>query len=186
MADSRPHRAPSHAALVAAGIFLSRVFGLIRQRVLGHYLGLGDGSDAFGAAFRIPNLLQNLLGEGVLSASFIPVYARLRAEGRDEDAERVASAVFGLLALVTSVVVLAGVLAAGPLTDLLVPGWTGAKRDLTVRLVRILFPGAGLLVLSAWCLGVLNSHRRFLLPYAAPVVWNLAIIATLLLGGDAA
>lgn len=186
MAAPRPHRSPSHAALVAAGIFFSRIFGLIRQRVLGHYLGLGDGSDAFGAAFRIPNLLQNLLGEGVLSASFIPVYARLRAEGRDEDAERVAGAVFALLALVTSVVVLAGVLAAGPLTDLLVPGWTGAKRDLTVRLVRVLFPGAGLLVLSAWCLGVLNSHRRFLLPYAAPVLWNLAIIATLLLGGDPA
>lgn len=173
-------RPPSHATLVAAGILASRLFGLVRQRVLAHYLGLGDASDAFGAAFRIPNLLQNLLGEGVLSASFIPVYARLRAEGRDAEAERVAGAVFGLVALVTAVIVLAGVLLAAPLTDLIAPGWSGEKRDLTVTLVRLLFPGAGLLVLSAWCLGVLNSHRRFLLSYTAPVVWNLAIIVTLI------
>lgn len=142
------------------------------------------GNDAFTAAFRIPNLLQNLLGEGVLSASFIPVYARLRAEGRDTEARHVADAVFSLLAVVTAAVVLAGVTFAGPLTDLIAPGFEGSARDLTVRLVRILFPGAGLLVLSAWCLGVLNSHRRFFLPYAAPVVWNLAIIITVLVAPE--
>ena len=65
------------------------------------------------------------------------------------------------------------------LTDILAGGFDGEKRALTVRLVRILFPGAGLLVLSAWCLGILNSHRRFLLSYAAPVIWNAAMIATL-------
>jgi putative peptidoglycan lipid II flippase len=173
----------SPAALVAAGIFLSRIFGLVRQRVLAHYLGLSDAGDAFAAAFRIPNLLQNLLGEGVLSASFIPVYARLRAEGRDEAAERVAGAVFGLLALVTAAIVLAGVVLAGPLTDVIAVGFPAGKHDLTVRLVRILFPGAGLLVMSAWCLGVLNSHRRFLLSYTAPVVWNVAIIVSLIVGG---
>jgi putative peptidoglycan lipid II flippase len=151
--------------------------------VLAHYLGLSDSADAVTAAFRIPNLLQNLLGEGVLSASFIPVYARLRAEGRDQDAERVAGAVFGLLALLTALIVLAGVLLAAPLTDLVAPGFTGETRNLTVYLVRILFPATGLLVLSAWCLGVLNSHRKFLLSYAAPVVWNLAIIVTVILLG---
>jgi putative peptidoglycan lipid II flippase len=165
-----------HAALVALGIFLSRIFGLVRQRVLAHYLGLSESADAFSAAFRIPNFLQNLLGEGVLSASFIPVYARLRAEGKEDEADRLANAIFGLLAVVTSLVVLIGVLLAGPLTDAIAGGFEGAKRDLTVRLVRILFPGAGMLVLSAWCLGILNSHRRFLLSYTAPVAWNLAII----------
>jgi len=165
---------------VASGIFLSRIAGLVRQRVLAHYLGLSVGNDAFTAAFRIPNLLQNLLGEGVLSASFIPVYARLRAEGREEESRQVADLVFSFLALVTAVAVLAGVALAGPLTDLVAPGFDGAARDLTIRLVRVLFPGAGLLVLSAWCLGVLNSHRRFFLPYAAPVVWNLGIIVTVL------
>lgn len=166
---------------MAAGIFLSRIFGLVRQRVLAHYLGLSDAADALQAAFRIPNLLQNLLGEGVLSASFIPVYARLRAEGRHTEAEQVANAVFGLLALVASVIVLWGVAAAAPLTDLIAGGFDGEKRDLTIRLVRLLFPGAGLLALSAWCLGILNSHRRFFLSYAAPVVWNLAIIITVIM-----
>ncbi|MEO8634810.1 MAG: murein biosynthesis integral membrane protein MurJ [Gemmatimonadales bacterium] len=170
--------------LVAAGIFLSRIFGLVRQRVLSHFLGLGDAADAFGMAFRIPNFLQNLLGEGVLSASFIPVYARLRAEGDDTEARDAANAVFGLLALTAAVLVLGGMLLADPLTGLLAPTWIGEKRALTVRLVRILFPGAGLFVLSAWCLGVLNSHRRFLLSYAAPVLWNVAIIAAVLFTGS--
>ena len=169
---------------MAAGIFLSRIFGLVRQRVLAHFLGLSDANDAFNAAFRIPNLLQNLLGEGVLSASFIPVYTRLRAEGRDAEAEDVANAVFGLLALATSLIVLLGMLFAGPLTDVIATGFPPAKRALTEQLVRLLFPGAGCLVLSAWCLGVLNSHRRFLLSYAAPVIWNVAIIVTVLLRAD--
>lgn len=178
-----PARSTSAAVLVGTGIFLSRIFGLIRQRVLAHYLGLSDSGDAFQAAFKIPNLLQNLLGEGVLSASFIPVYARLRAEGREADADRVANAVFGLLALFVSIVVLAGVLLAEPLTAFVAPGFEGEKRELTVRLVRILFPGSGFLVFSAWCLGILNSHRRFFLSYTAPIAWNLTIIAAILLWG---
>ena len=171
------------ARLVAAGILLSRLFGLVRQRVTAHYLGTGLAADALAAAFRIPNMLQNLFGEGVLSASFIPVYAKLLAEGRREEAGRVAGAVFTLLALVISVVVLAGVLAAPWLVALIVGGFDADTRALSTRLVRIVFPGLGLLVLSAWCLGVLNSHRRFFLSYVSPVLWNLAIIAALVFAG---
>ncbi len=166
--------------MVAAGIFLSRIAGLVRQRVFAHYFATSDAADAFAAGFRIPNLLQNLFGEGALSASFIPVYAGLRARGDEEGARRVAGAVAGLLGLLVAALVLVGVLAAPVLVDLIAPGFNGAKRDLTVRLVRILFPGAGLLVFSAWCLGILNSHRRFFLSYAAPVIWNAAIITALL------
>src|SRR6185437_6213267 len=137
-------------------------------------------ADAFNAAFRIPNVLQNLFGEGVLSASFIPVYAGLRARGDEAEARRVAGAVAALLGLVTSILVLVGVLLTPALIGLIAPGFEGEKREVTIRLVKILFPGAGLLVLSAWCLGVLNSHRKFFLSYTAPVVWNLAIIATLI------
>jgi putative peptidoglycan lipid II flippase len=165
--------------LVAAGILLSRVMGLVRQRIFSHYFGLYDQADAFIAAVRIPNFLQNLFGEGVLSASFIPVYASLRARGDEREAGHVAGAIGAILALVTSVVVLAGVLLTRYLIDAIAPGFTGEKRELTIRLVRILFPGVGLLVLSAWCLGILNSHRRFFLSYTAPVIWNLAMIAAL-------
>lgn len=174
------------AILVGAGIFLSRVAGLVRERVFAHYFGNSAAADVFRAALKIPNLLQNLFGEGVLSASFIPVYAALLAKKEDEEARRVAGAVFSLLALATSVVVLAGMAAAPLLVDVFTPGFEGEKRDATVRLVRILYPGTGFLVLSAWCLGILNSHRRFFLSYAAPVLWNAAIIGTLVVAGRGA
>src|SRR3989442_614374 len=172
------------AFLVATGILFSRLAGLVRLRVFAYYFGLeSDPADAFNAAFRIPNFLQNLFGEGVLSASFIPVYSRLLADGDEEEAGRVAGAVGALLALTTSIIVLVGVLATPWFIDAIAWGYEGAKRELTIRIVRILFPGAGLLVMSAWCLGILNSHRKFLLSYAAPVMWNAAMIATLLMYG---
>ena len=119
----------------------------------------------------------------MLSASFIPVYVRLLHKDRDE-ARRVAVAVGAILALAVSVVVLLGVLLAPVLVSVFTPGFSGEKRDATIRLARIFFPGSGLLVLSAWCLGVLNSHGRFFLSYSAPVLWNLAIIGALLAFGD--
>jgi putative peptidoglycan lipid II flippase len=170
-----------HAFLVAAGILISRIFGLVRQRYFNKYFGLYDTADAFQSAMKVPNFLQNLFGEGVLSASFIPVYARLLAEGDEKEAGRVAGAVFAILTVATSAIVLLGVLAAPYLMWAIAGGFHGEKRELTILLVRILFPAAGLLVCSAWCLGILNSHRKFFLSYAAPVVWNLALIATLIL-----
>jgi putative peptidoglycan lipid II flippase len=168
--------------LVAAGILLSRCAGLIRETVTAAFLGSSPAADAFKAALRIPNLMQNLLGEGVLSASFIPVYARLRAEGRNEEAGRLAGAIAGLLTALTGVITLVGIVFAEALTSLLAPGFSGETHDLTVQLTRIMFPGIGFLVLSAWCLGVLNSHRRFFLSYVAPVLWNVAQIAALVVG----
>jgi putative peptidoglycan lipid II flippase len=176
-------RSRSGAFLVGAGIFLSRIAGLVRQKIFAHYFSTSLAADAFNAAFRIPNLLQNLFGEGVLSASFIPQYAGLLARKNDRDADRLAGAVFAALALVASVLVLAGVLLAPLLVDLIAPGFSGEKRDLAVTLTRIFFPGAGLLVFSAWCLGILNSHRRFFVSYTAPVVWSLAMIVALLAFG---
>jgi len=177
--------ARSGALSVAVGIFLSRIVGLVRQRVIGHYFGPGVEADAWSAAFWISNVLQNLFGDQALSASFIPVYASLVARGDRREADRMAGAVAALLALAVSLLVLVGVAATPLLIDLIAPGFSGAKRELTTRLVRILFPGAGLLVLSAWCLGVLNTHRRFLLSYTAPIAWNAAMIATLVLFGSA-
>src|SRR5262245_26461332 len=179
-----PPRARRGAVSVAAGILLSRLAGLVRLQVFAHYFGLeSDAADAFNAAFRIPNFLQNLFGEGALSASFIPVYAALVARGERKQADQVAGAVGALIAVVVALLVLAGVLATPLLIAVIAPGFTGDKRELTIQLVRILFPGAGLLVLSAWCLGVLNSHHRFLLSYTAPVMWNAAMIATLVAFG---
>lgn len=172
-----------HALLVGSGIALSRVVGLVRQRVISHYFGIELAAGAWNAAFRIPNFLQNLFGEGVLSASFIPVYSRLLAQGDKKAAGRVAGAVGALLALIVSAIVAVGVFTTPYIIDAIAPGFQGEARELTIRLVRVLFPGAGLLVLSAWCLGILNSHRKFFLSYAAPVIWSAVMIGTLMAYG---
>lgn len=193
-----PERAASGsgAASVAGGIFSSRLAGLVRTVAEAHFLGVSALADVYAAAFKVPNLLQTLLGEGTLSASFIPIYSRMLDEGREEAAGRFAGAVFGLLLAAAGGAALLGILLAEPLTLLLTPGFaidTAAvpvdRFRLTVRAVRILFPATALLVLSAWALGVLNSHRRFFLPYFAPVLWNAAIIGgfvvtALIVAGD--
>ncbi len=178
-------------AEVAVGIFVSRLSGLIRMRVLSHFLGVSALGDVWTAVMKGPNVVQNLLGEQALSASFIPVYVRKLAKGEAEDAARFAGTIFSLLLVVVSLVALLGMALAGPLVAILSPGLLAdaarvaegtAEVDryrLAVPAVRIMFPMGCLLVLSAWCLGVLNSHGRFLLSYIAPVVWNAAIIGVL-------
>ena len=185
--EARPDSHPStgrSAFLVGTGILISRIVGLVRQRIFAHYFGSSAEGDAFTAAFRIPNFLQNVFGEGALSASFIPVYAKLLAQGDEKEANRVASAIFGLLALITSLVVLSGILATPYFVTAIAAGFQDERRELTITLVKIFFPGAGLLVLSAWCLGVLNSHHKFFISYTAPVAWNVAIIAALVFFGN--
>ena len=185
----------SAAGSVAGGIFLSRIFGLLRERAVAYFFGVGAHADVLQVAFKSPNLLQNLLGEGTISAAFIPIYSRLIEEERPEAAGRFAGAVFGLLLAAAGGVALLGVVFAEPIVTVLAPGFLDDtarvaagelpfnRFDLAVRAVRIIFPMAGVLVLSAWALGVLNSHRQFFVPYVAPVLWNAAIIATLFGGG---
>ena len=180
---AKAHSAGRSSALIAAGILISRVLGLVRQKLIAHYLGANWVSDAFNGAFKLTNFIQNLFGEGVLSASFIPVYSKAVADGNDVEADRIAGAVAAILALVVAVLVVVGMLGAPIFVTLFVGGFTGETRELAIRLTRILFPGAGLFVMSAWCLGILNSHRRFFLSYVAPVFWNVAMIVALLLFG---
>lgn len=170
--------------MVATGILASRLAGLVRTMVFTYFFGQRSAqADAFNAAVRIPNLLQNLFGEGALSGSFIPVHTGLRAQGRDTEAAQTARTIFALLMLVMSVLVLAGVLATPLMIDAIAYGFTGERRELAIRLVRILFPAAGMLVAAAWCLGVLNSHGKFLLSYASGVAWNAGMIAALVIFG---
>ncbi|MEX0820975.1 MAG: lipid II flippase MurJ, partial [Rhodothermales bacterium] len=182
----------SSAPTVAAGILTSRILGFVRERAVAHFFGVGAHADVFQVAFRGPNLLQNLLGEGTISAAFIPIYSRLIEEGREEDAGRFAGAIFGLLLAVAAGLSLLGILLARPIVTVFTPGFLNDaalvasgelpinRFELAVQAVRIIFPMTGFLVLAAWCLGVLNSHRKFFLPYFAPVIWNVAIISALL------
>jgi putative peptidoglycan lipid II flippase len=173
----------NHAGTIAIGVLLSRIAGLVRDSIFAHFLGDSATADAFKAGFRIPNILQNLFGEGVLSASFIPVYGKLLGEGDAETADMLAWGVGAIMTVGVTVLVAIGVLVTPYLIDVIAPGFEGDKRDLTIQIVRILFPGAGLLVMSAWFLGVLNSHHKFFVSYTAPVAWNVAMIAALLYYG---
>lgn len=188
-AKPTPARSGGGALAVAAGIFASRILGLVREGAVAAVFGVGPHADVWRTALRAPNALQNLLGEQTLSATMIPIYSRLLAEQREEDAGRFAGAIFGLLLAAVVVLVALGVIFAPALVALLTPGFLGDaakvaageasvdRYPLLVAAVRILFPMTGVLVLSAWALGILNSHRRFLLSYAAPVLWNVAILA---------
>jgi len=169
--------------LVSAGIVASRLVGLVRQRVVAHHLGTSDAADALAAAFRVGNITQNLLGEGALSASFVPVYVRLR-EGGGGRASSFARAALGALLPVAFAVSALGVLAAPTLAGLVGSGFTGDKLALTASLVRVLFPMTGVLVAAAWALGVLTSHRRLFLPYAAPVLWSVAQIVAVVIAAS--
>ncbi len=172
----KPKRSAS--ALVAIGILFSRLSGVVREVVFSAFMGIGGAADAFGLATRIPNVLQMLLGEGTLSASFIPVYSS-ELERDEEEAGRIAGAVAALLALTAATIVILSWIFAPQITWAIMLGQTenDPRFDLTVSLLRVIFPSAGLLVLSAWCLGILNSHRQFFLSYVAPVLWNVAQIA---------
>jgi len=174
------------AFVVGAGILISRVVGLLRQTAFAYYFGAGPTADAYGAAFKIPNAVRNLLGEGTLSAAFVPVYSRLLSRDDPRAAHALSNAVLGLLLAATSILTLVGILAAPLLTRVLAGGFDETTRELTTRLMRVMFPMTGLMVLSGWCLGIQNSHRRFFWSYASAAIWSLAQIALLLIGGPRA
>jgi putative peptidoglycan lipid II flippase len=173
-------------------MLLSKLAGLLRDKVLANYLGVAGHADVLRAALRAANNLQNLLGEQALSAAFVPIYARLLAEGREREARRFAGAIFGLLVALVSILVLVCVLAAPWIAWLTAWGFHGDAAEvaagtkevdrfaLLVRALRLAFPMTGILVLSAWALAVLNGHRRFFLSYLAPVLWNGSMISLVL------
>ncbi|MCY4170795.1 MAG: murein biosynthesis integral membrane protein MurJ [Bacteroidetes bacterium] len=196
MADQGKNSSGNFAPIVAIGIMASRVMGLLRWSIMARYFGSGAHADVLRAAFQAPNALQNLLGEGTISAAFIPVYSKMLEEGRAEDAGRFAGSILGLMIAAVSIGVLIGMWLAHPICSILMRGFVGDAAEvvagvreidrllLAVDMVRLAFPMAGMLVLSSWALGVLNSHRRFHVSYLAPVIWNVTIIAALLIGGS--
>jgi putative peptidoglycan lipid II flippase len=186
-AESSPEASGSRSAsVVFAGILISRVLGLVRQTLFARFFGSGAEADAFTAAFKIPNLLRNLLGEGTLSASFVPVYSRMLGASNTAGAKALAASVLGLLMAGVSLLTILGIAAAPLLTSLLTPGFDAERAELTTRLTRVLFPMTALMVLSGWCLGIQNSHRRFFWSYASAALWSLAQIVLLLWWGKAA
>ena len=177
MADPHPRLARS-AGVFGLATITSRILGLARDQVLAYYFGAGDANDAFRVASRIPNLVRDLFAEGAMSAAFVPTFTRqLTLEGR-ERSWRLASSVINALLIVTGVIVVLGIVFAGPLVRLFasefsdVPG----KIELTIYLTRIVFPFLTLVAVAAVLMGMLNSLGHFFIPALSPAMFNVAVI----------
>jgi putative peptidoglycan lipid II flippase len=168
------------AGVVAAATLLSRILGFARDALIAWTFGAGFSSDAFLAAFRIPNLFRRLVGEGTLNAAFIPVITEALWKGGHDRANALFAAAFRVLAPLLAGVSALGVVAAPWLVTLITPGFSGAKLELTVTLTRLMFPYLLAAGLAALCIAALNVYGCFSAPALAPAVLNIAIIGFLL------
>lgn len=164
--------------IVSVATFASRIFGLIREQVFAYLFGAGFATDAFVAAFRIPNLLRDLFAEGALSSAFIPTFTEHLTNKSKEDAFRVASLIINLLLITLSIVIILGIIFAPYIVKLIAPGFekVASKQELTALLTRIMFPFLLLVALAAVCMGILNSFGKFGIPAVAPVMLNSGMI----------
>jgi putative peptidoglycan lipid II flippase len=169
------------AAVLMGGTLASRVTGLLRTSLLNQLFDR-TVTDAFTVALRVPNLFRELLAEGALSNSFVPVYARQD----DAAGRRLAGALLSLLILANGLLLLVAVASAPWIVDLLLGGQGSIDRDLAVRLFRAVFPFLGAVSLSAWAMGILHAEERFLAPAWAPVALNLVAVGGMLLFPGAA
>ncbi|SEM37854.1 putative peptidoglycan lipid II flippase [Syntrophus gentianae] len=182
------HRGENENVARAAGIvgmatMLSRIFGFIRDMVVAAFFGAGIATDAFFVAFRIPNLLRRLLGEGSLTVAFIPVFTEYLKTKSRESALELASIALTFLSILLVVVSLAGVLLSPLIVSLMAPGFikNPAQFDLAVFLTRLMFPYIFFISLVALCMGILNSLRHFAAPALSPVILNISMILSTLL-----
>src|SRR5512135_758809 len=157
---------------------VSRVFGFLRVMVLAKIFGAGMVADAFFQAFRISNILRELLAEGSMSAAFIPVFSEYLHTRSKEEARELASSIFYILMFILVGVVMLGVAFSPAIVSVIAHGWVPypEKFGLTVYLTRIMFPYILFVGLSAVTMGVLNSMGSFASPAMAPVMLNLSMI----------
>ena len=164
--------------IVSSATFLSRLFGLVREQVFAFLFGAGYATDAFIAAFRIPNLLRDLFAEGALSSAFIPVFTDQVTNQGKEKAWELANLVLNLLLVTLCLVIILGVIFSPYIVQVIAPGFgdEAGKQDLTTLLSRIMFPFLLFIALAALAMGMLNTFRRFGIPALAPTLFNLGMI----------
>ena len=162
------------ASTVSLWTLMSRVTGLVRDVVVSSAFGAGATFDAFNVAFRIPNLLRRLFGEGAFAQAFVPALARTRAEGGDEATRELVDAVATVLLVVLVATCGIGIATAPIVVWLMASGLE--RLDLAVDLTRLMFPYIGFISLVSLSAGVLNTWRRFAVPAATPVLLNVAMV----------
>ena len=177
--DSKKATFLTGAVILGVSSVVSRLLGLVRNRLLSGEFGTGFASDAYFAAFRLPDFLFNLLVLGALSSAFIPVFAEYLAKKKRDEAFMVARSLFTVMFFVLAVLTVVLFLFAEPLSYLVAADWVGEQRELLVRLIRIMLLSPLFFGLSNVLTGILNSFRRFVATAAAPVMYNVGIIAGL-------
>lgn len=177
-AEKEQDKIAKSTGIVSSATFLSRVLGLVREQVFAFLFGAGYATDAFIAAFRIPNLLRDLFAEGALSSAFIPVFTDYKTNQGRQKAWELANLVLNLLLVTLCLVIILGIIFSPYIVSVIAPGFgkEAGKQELTTLLSRIMFPFLLLIALAALAMGMLNTFRRFGIPALAPTLFNLGMI----------
>ncbi len=174
--NSKQHSVISAATVIMITVFLSRILGLLRDRFLVSYFSKED-LGVYLAAFRLPNLLFELLIVGVLSTAFIPVFTSYLTQGKDEEGFTMATYIINLTSLVIGAIAIILIIAARPFSRLLAPGFTESEITSMTLFTRIILAGQVLpLVIGNFFTGMLQSYQRFIIPALAPVIYNVGIL----------
>ncbi len=175
-----------HASVIGGFTFLSRVLGFIRDVVIARMFGTGMHSQAFVVAFRIPNLLRDMVAEGAVNAAFVPVFSEYAAKKSREEFWHLANCLLNILLVILAALTILGVVFSPWIVRLIAPGFSSdtVKFQETVRLTRIIYPYLLLVALSAYSMGILNSLKHFSLPAFAPCLLNISIIVFALFCGE--
>ncbi len=183
MQDSAGRQMRRAAALMMASVFLSRVLGYARDAVIAYQHGATPNTDAYFAAFTIPDFLNYLLAGGALSITFIPIFARYLAEGREEEGFRSFSAIATVMGVAMVFFIVLGEFLAGRIIPLVAPGFTAGQSAVAARLTRIVLPAQIFFYLGGLLMAIQYARKQFFLPALAPLVYNASIIAGGLLAG---
>jgi putative peptidoglycan lipid II flippase len=174
------------AGVLGFATIVSRVMGMVRDMVVSRLFGAGFATDAFFAAFQIPNMLRRFFAEGALTAAFVPTFSEWLAREGDEAARELANVCFTVLTMVMAAVTLGGIALSPQLVGLMYPGFREmpSKLELTIFLNRLMFPYIFFISLVALCMGILNTVRHFFTPAISTVFLNLTMIGCALVLHD--
>jgi putative peptidoglycan lipid II flippase len=173
------------AGVIGFATVISRVLGFVRDIIIAKFFGTAKYAEAFVVAFRIPNMLRDLIGEGATNAAFVPVLSEYAVKKKEEFWE-LANVILNLLLIILSVITIIGVLTSSWIVRLIAPGFMDdpEKFAITVKLTRLMFPYILLIGLAAYTMGILNSLKHFSMPAFGPCFLNIAIIVCAMIWGE--
>jgi putative peptidoglycan lipid II flippase len=171
------------AGVLGFATILSRIMGMVRDMVVSRLFGAGFATDAFFAAYQIPNMLRRFFAEGALTAAFVPTFSECYTQKGEGAAKELANTCFTLLTIVMALITAIGIIFSPQIVSLMFPGFAAepSKLELTVLLNRLMFPYIFFVSLVALCMGILNTLRHFFTPAISTVFLNITIILSALL-----